>query len=58
MVLFYEPKNEAELERVEGILRQGGIEYFLRREPEKGLGPMQVYVAEEDVPKALELVPR
>lgn len=58
MVFFYEPKDETELTRVERILREAGIEYFLRPEPEQGLGPMRIFVAEEDVPLALELVER
>ncbi|OGT98906.1 MAG: hypothetical protein A2X80_00410 [Geobacteraceae bacterium GWB2_52_12] len=53
---FYDPKDEADLGKVEAALKTGGIEYFLRREPEKGIGPMQVHVAEEDVPRAEELL--
>lgn len=53
---FYDPKDEADLGKVESALKTGGIEYFLRREPEKGIGPMQVHVAEEDVPRAEELL--
>lgn len=56
MTLFYDPLNEEDLNRVEAILRKGGIEYFLREEPEKGIGPSQIHVAEEDVPKAEELL--
>lgn len=56
MALFYDPRDEADLARVEAVLKRGGIEYFLRREPEQGIGPMQVHVAEEDVPAAEELV--
>lgn len=41
---------------MEVILKKGGIEYFLRREPVRGIGPLQVHVAEEDVPKAEELL--
>ena len=58
MALFYDPKDEADLARVEELLRRGGIEYALRREPVQGLGPMQVHVAEEDVPRAEELLLR
>ena len=55
MVKFYDPKNEEELARVEKVLKAEGIEYFLSREPEKGLS-LQVQVAEEDLPKANELI--
>lgn len=56
MVRFYDPKDEAELARVEAVLKKGGIEYFLAREPEAGIGSLQVHVAEEDLPKAEELI--
>lgn len=56
MVRFYDPKDEADLARVEAILKRGGIGYFLRREPVAGIGPQQVFVAEEDLPCAEELV--
>ena len=56
MVRFYDPKNENDQLRVERLLRQKGIEYFLGREPEPGIGPMQVSVAEEDVPRAEEVL--
>jgi hypothetical protein len=56
MAVFYDPKDERDLGRVKRALDEGGIEYFLRREPEAGIGPMQVHVAEEDFPKAEELV--
>lgn len=56
MVRFYDPKDEAELAMVEAVLKKGGIEYFLSREPEEGIGPLQVHVAEEDLPKAEELM--
>jgi hypothetical protein len=55
MVKFYDPKNEEDLARVEKVLKAEGIEYFLAREPEKGLS-LQVQVAEEDLPKANELI--
>src|SRR6266702_1891972 len=57
MVRYYDPKDAADLARVEAALKKGGIEYFLRREPEAGIGPMQVFVAEEDLPMAEELLP-
>lgn len=56
MVLFYEPKNEKDLARVEEILHRGGIEYFLRREPRPEIGPQQIHVAEEDFPEAEALL--
>ena len=57
MVRYYDPKDAADLARVEAVLKKGGVEYFLRREPEAGIGPMQLFVAEEDLPKAEELLP-
>jgi hypothetical protein len=56
MTLFYDPKDERDLARVENILQGAGIEYFLRPEPINGIGPFQVHVAEEDVPRAEELL--
>ena len=56
MVKFYDPRDAADLARVEAILREGGIEYFLNREPDAGIGPMQVHVAEEDIPHAEKLL--
>ncbi len=56
MAVFYDPKDELDLARVKAILDKGGIEYFLRREPAAGIGPMQVHVAEEDMPRAEKLL--
>jgi hypothetical protein len=56
MAVFYDPKDERDLGRVKRILDKGGIEYFLRRDPERGIGPMQVLVAEEDFPLAEKLL--
>lgn len=56
MVKFYDPKDTADLARVEAVLKAGGIEYFLAREPEAGIGPQQVHVAEEDLPQAEKLL--
>ncbi|HEY3307987.1 MAG TPA: hypothetical protein VGJ93_06000 [Desulfuromonadaceae bacterium] len=56
MVRFYDPRDEADQLKVEKILRSQGIEYFLRREPEPGIGPLQILVAEEDLPYAEELL--
>jgi hypothetical protein len=56
MALFYDPLDEADLSRVEAILKENGIEYFLRHEPVQGIGPSQIHVAEEDFPRAEELL--
>jgi hypothetical protein len=56
MARFYDPKDESDLSRVEALLKQGAIEYFLTSEPEAGIGPLQVQVAEEDLPAAEELL--
>jgi hypothetical protein len=56
MARFYDPKNDRDLTRVEAILRHGGVEYFLRSETVRGLGSMQVHVAEEDIPRAEKLL--
>ena len=58
MALFYDPIDERDLARIKAILDKGGIEYFLRREPELGIGSMQVLVAEEDIPLAEKLLRR
>lgn len=58
MTRFYDPRDEKDLARVETILQAGGIEYFLRRETVSGIGSMQVHVAEEDLPRAEELLLR
>ena len=56
MTHFYDPRDQADLERVEKILRTGGIEYSLQAEKEKGIGPYQINVAEEDIPQAEKLL--
>ncbi|MFA5517447.1 MAG: hypothetical protein WDA20_14305 [Desulfuromonadales bacterium] len=56
MVLFYDPKDENDLARVERLLHDGGVEYFLAEEPEKEIGAKQVHVAEEDLPTAEALI--
>jgi aspartokinase len=56
MVRFYDPKDKHDMARVESILRKAGIEYCLGSESIEGLGPWQIQVAEEDVPKAEELL--
>jgi hypothetical protein len=56
MAFFYDPRDEEDLSRVESILKKGGIEYSLRQEPVRGIGPFQVHVAEEDLPMAEDLL--
>lgn len=55
MTRFYDPKDETDLERVEKILRKGGIEYCLR-ENESESFMKEIHVAEEDVLWAEELL--
>lgn len=55
MVKFYDAKNESELARVEAVLKQGGIEYFVTNLTE-GSAAKEIEVAEEDLPKAEELI--
>ena len=56
MTLFYDPKDSDDLREIENVLKRGGIGYTLREEPEKGLAPFQVHVAEEDIPRAEDLL--
>ena len=56
MVRFYDPIDKNDLERVSGILSRSGIEYSLRPEPATELGPGQIHVAEEDLPRAEKLL--
>jgi hypothetical protein len=58
MVRFYDPRDGTDQLRVERLLRQGGVEYFLGRATEAGLSEQQIMVAEEDVPCAEELLQR
>ena len=58
MVRFYDPKDAADLARVEPMLRAEGIEYFLHSEELQAIGPQEILVAEEDFPKAEELLRR
>lgn len=55
MVRFYSAKDEADLARVEAVLRKGGIEFFTMQTPEGSLA-REIEVAEEDVPRAEELI--
>jgi hypothetical protein len=50
MVRFYDPKDENDLARVEELLRRNGIEYSLA--PDSGQWPVEIRVAEEDIPQA------
>ena len=52
MVNFYDPIDIADQKHVEKLLRNGGVEYFLRDEPDTKLKTSQILVAEEDFPKA------
>jgi len=54
MIQFYDPSNAAEQAEVESLLRQNGIEYFLK--PNTGDGPSEILVAEEDLPQAQKLI--
>jgi putative signal transducing protein len=54
MVRFYDPKDENDLARVEELLRRNGVEYFLA--PVNGRWPVEIRVAEEDVPQAEALL--
>lgn len=55
MTRFYDAKDDGDLARVETVLRQGGIEYFLADPGEPGIS-REIEVAEEDVPRAEELL--
>jgi hypothetical protein len=55
MTRFYDPKDESDLARVESLLHKGGIEYSIATPAGAGTG-MQIEVAEEDVPRAEELL--
>jgi hypothetical protein len=56
MFKFYDPKDEADLARVESALRKGGVEYFVTTsKPGSGIAA-EIEVAEEDIPRAEELI--
>lgn len=55
MVRFYDPKDAADLARVEAVLHKGGIEYSLAESGKTGIS-LEIEVAEEDIPKAEELL--
>jgi len=52
---FYDSRNDQDLARVEGILRKGGIECFLRQSGTED-AMQEIHVAEEDVSWAEELL--
>ncbi len=54
MIQFYDPGDAAEQAEVESLLRQNGIEYFLKSN--NADGPSEILVAEEDVPQAQKLI--
>lgn len=56
MTRFYDAKDDADLERVEAVLKRGGIEYFILAMPAGAGTAKQIEVAEEDVPRAEELL--
>lgn len=56
MTRFYDPKDDADLARVEALLHQAGIEYFITPPPAGAGTAKQIEVAEEDVPKAEEVL--
>jgi len=56
MTHFYDPGSMEDLERVEKLLRGNGIEYALAEDRAGGIGWLQIEVAEEDVPRAEELI--
>jgi len=58
MVRFYDPIDPSDQQHIEQVLRKGGIEYFLRSEPEPNLGGSQILIAEEDVSAAEQLLAR
>jgi len=57
MARFYDTASAAELARVEGLLRRGGIEYSLvNRRSDPAI--REILVAEEDIGRAEELIAR
>lgn len=54
MVRFYDTKDEKDLARIEELLRKHGIEYCLASDTSQW--PVEIQVAEEDVPKAEALL--
>lgn len=56
MTKFYDARDNADLERVEALLKKGGIEYFVAESGQADGVASQIEVAEEDVPMAEQLV--
>lgn len=56
MVSFYDPIDRTDQNHVEQLLRRGGIEYFLTEKYAGGLDVRQILIAEEDVPRAEQLL--
>ncbi|WP_129126208.1 putative signal transducing protein [Geomonas oryzae] len=55
MVKFYDARTEADLSRVEAVLKQAGIEYSVSSLSGRVVSG-EIEVAEEDLPKAEELL--
>ena len=55
MARFYDAGNDADLARVEGALRRGGIRYYFRDNREN-TAMKEIMVAEEDMVHAAELL--
>lgn len=56
MARFYDPKDQADLARVEALLKSAGIEYFLSTVTSGNGTKVEIQVAEEDIPSAEELL--
>lgn len=54
MVSFYDPIDTSDLNRVTRILSKDGIEFCVREEKIRGISPLQILVAEEDLTHAEE----
>jgi len=54
MVSFYDPVDTNDLNRVLRILKKDGIEFSTRAEMVRGISPLQILVAEEDLARAEE----
>lgn len=56
MALFYDPRDFEDQKRVESILAENKIKYELHIEPVTRQGPLQIFVADKDIPRASELI--
>jgi hypothetical protein len=56
MVSFYDPLDRSDQIHVEELLRRGGIEYFLTETHGGELDARQILIAEEDLPRAEQLL--